>query len=393
MENILEEYEKILDSSKFVDEGKNSPNLRDFQDSKKIFRHIKHVYELYATGDTTPVHMTIGFTNYCQHKCPWCYINWQQAGSNSERSGAGDKNRKAINADNRLIAAVKEAAEMGLKAVTIVGDGEPTMHKKFTNYLKELKSYGLDIGLFTNFSFTKESIVDDILENCFFVRGSLDSAKKEYHDKTHGNNDFDLVIKNIKEMIKRRGKKKFPIIGIQYVTNTENYKDLPYAADFYKNLGVNYLTIKPMLKNDLNIAHQSNDLKFKEVFPYMKEAESIQNENFKVYAKYSQFIELLGRKTNDGVYYKKCQATPLSPYLDEDGNVEMCGNLKGRGFTMGNIYQNSFKEIWNSKKRETCINKIDLKKCPAGCKLDPLNKVLWDTFNDKDKEKIHTNFV
>ena len=75
-----------------------------------------------------------------------------------------------------------------------------------------------------------------------------------------------------------------------------------------------------------------------------------------------------------------------------NGNVEMCGNLK-EGFTMGNIYKNSFKEIWQSKQRKSCINKIDLTKCPTGCKLDPLNKVLWDNFTDKDKEKIHTNFV
>jgi cyclic pyranopterin phosphate synthase len=392
-ETIIDEYKRIIDSVKFVSEGKNEPNLKDFQDSKKIFNHIKNVYELFYTGDTTPVHMTIGFTNYCQHKCPWCYINWQQAGRTSERSGAGDVNRKAINASDRLIDGVGEAAAIGLKAVTIVGDGEPTLHKKFVEYLKRLKSFNLDIGMFSNFSFDKKEILYAMLENCFFIRASLDSAKKEYHDKSHGNDDFDKVVNNIRDLLKLRGTKKFPIIGAQYVTNTENYKDLPYAAEFYKNLGVDYMTIKPMLKNDLNVAHKSNDLEFKEVFPYMRDAEKKQSNTFKVYAKYSQFLELLGRKTNDGVYYKKCLATPLSPYLDEDGNVEMCGNLKGRGFTMGNIYKNSFSEIWNSDQRKNCIKKIDLFKCPSGCRLDPLNKTLWDSFQDTKREKIHTNFV
>ncbi len=255
-ETIIDEYKRIIDSVKFVSEGKNEPNLKDFQDSKKIFNHIKNVYELFYTGDTTPVHMTIGFTNYCQHKCPWCYINWQQAGRTSERSGAGDINRKAINASDRLIDGVGEAAAIGLKAVTIVGDGEPTLHKKFVEYLKRLKSFNLDIGMFSNFSFDKKEILYAMLENCFFIRASLDSAKKEYHDKSHGNDDFDKVINNIKDLLKLRGEKKFPIIGAQYVTNTENYKDLPYAAEFYKNLGVDYMTIKPMLKNDLNIAHK-----------------------------------------------------------------------------------------------------------------------------------------
>ena len=390
-DTIIDEYKKIIDSKKFVEEGKNSANLRDFQNSQKIVHHIKNVYELWKAGDTNPIHMTIGFTNYCQHKCPWCYINWQQSGRTSLRSGNGDLLRKAINADDRLIQAVEEAVSMGLKAVTIVGDGEPTLHKKFIEYLEKLKSFNLDIGLFTNMAFTKNEIMEAIIKNVFFLRCSLDSATKEYHNKTHGNNDFDNVLNNLKNAVKLRKNSRFPIIGIQFVTNQDNYKDLPNAAKLYKSLGVDYMTIKPQLKNELNPNHKENSLEFKQAYSLMKEAEKFEDENFKVYAKYSMFMEILGRKTNNGVYYKKCSATPLSPYLDEDGNVEMCGNLKGRGFTMGNIYKNSFYEIWNSKQRKSCINKIDLNSCPSGCKLDPMNKTLWDMFQSikkEDSEKI-----
>ena len=35
------------------------------------------------------------------------------------------------------------------------------------------------------------------------------------------------------------------------------------------------------------------------------------------------------------------------------------------------------------EERKKIIGKINLKKCPAGCKLDPLNKVLWDDFSQK----------
>ena len=393
VETVYSEYSNILESLQSR-AFRNTPNMKDFQDSRKVFHHIDRVHDLWKTGDTVPVHMTVGLTNYCQHKCPWCYINYDQAGANSMRSGSGDPDKKTINADEGLINAVLEAREMGLKAVTLVGDGEPTLHKRFADYSYTLRQAGLDLGLFSNMGFNREDVFQAFFDNFFFVRCSLDAANAAYHKETHGGDDFDLIIDNIKRIVALKKAKNtfFPIIGIQYVTSRGNYRDLPLAAQLYKELGVDYLTIKPMYKNILNPLHKENDLAFEEVLPLMKEAEAFADDHFKVYAKYSQFIETLGRKTNDGIYYKKCVATPLSPYLDENGNVEMCGNLKGRGFTLGNIYQNSFKEIWHSQHRKNCLNKIDLSQCPAGCKLDPLNKVLWDAFHP-DEKRMHPNFT
>lgn len=369
-----------------------APDFKDFQDPRKIFSHLDRVLELRETGDTRPVHMTIGLTNYCNHKCPWCYINWYQAGRTSERSGAGDAQRRAVNADDRLISAVGEAVEMGLKAVTIVGDGEPTLHKKFVPYMRQLSEMGLDIGLFSNFSARNPEVVETIAEHCFFARCSLDAASPEVHRESHGSDDYELVISNLRRLVELRGDSQRPTIGIQFVTNQWNYWQLPEAARIYREIGVDYMTIKPALKNALNPAHPSNEAPIDEVFDLMKQAEAEASDTFSVYAKYPQFREVLEHTTNDARYYGKCHATPLSPYLDEDGSLELCGNLKGRGFTMGNIHDASFKEIWTSSQRQSCVNKIDLSTCPAGCRLDPLNKVLWDAFNP-DTDSVHPNFV
>ena len=224
------------------------------------------------------------------------------------------------------------------------------------------------------------------------MRCSIDAANKNTHQKGHGSDDFELVIENLKNLLKLRGKEKFPIIGAQYVCNHWNYKEVPDAAKFFKSIGIDYLTFKPMYKNELNPAHEINKLKNEEVIPYLIKAKKEETEKFKIYVKTSQFKEVLGNQYNKGVYYKKCNATPLAPYLDEDGSVELCGNLKGRGFKLGNIYEKSFKEIWYSEERKKIIEKIDLNKCPAGCKLDPLNKVLWDNFNPEEN-RFHTNFI
>lgn len=373
-------------------EGRIPVELEDFQDPRKIFHHMDRVVELARTSDTRPVHMTIGLTNYCNHKCPWCYINWNQAGKQSARSGTEDAPRPAINADWRIVEAVRQAKDLGLKAVTIVGDGEPTLHPRFLDMLGALASLKIDIGIFTNLSTKKQAVLEALLEQCFFVRCSIDAARPEIHRRSHGADDFERIIQNLRRLVALRGEGRHPVIGIQYVVNQHNAHDLSHAAEFYRDLGVDYLTIKPAYKNGLNPAHISNDLTSDVALSLLAEAKKAQTDRYRVYAKTSQFKEVLGYETNDGRYYKKCLATPLSPYLDEDGSVEMCGNLKGRGFKLGNVFEQSFKEIWESHHRSACVKKIDLHKCPAGCKLDPLNKVLWDAIYP-DGARVHTNFV
>ena len=135
---------------------KNAPIFEDFQNPYKVFYHQEKIKELKNTGDTTPIHITIGLTNFCNHKCPWCYINWNQSGQQSKRSGTNKPPPKPIQADLKIVEALREAKEMGLKAVTIVGDGEPTLHKNFNYIIDEIKKIKIDIGIFSNMSFKKK---------------------------------------------------------------------------------------------------------------------------------------------------------------------------------------------------------------------------------------------
>lgn len=363
--------------------------LEDFLDARKIFSHPDRVYDLWKTGDTRPIHMTVGLTNYCNHKCPWCYINWAQAGKNR----IGDETLiKGLNASWRIVEAVAEAKEMGLKAVTIVGDGEPLLHPRIAEILDAFGAMGLDIGIFSNLGKASEETLQALVRHCFFIRASIDAASADVHQQTHGGGDFETVIANLSRLLEIRAAKRPPVIGVQFVTNQWNFHQLPEAARLYRDLGVDYMSIKPAYKNVLSETHPTNEIDNRLVFSLMKEAESFSTDSFKVYAKYPQFVEVVEHLTNDARHYKKCLATPLSPYLDEDGNVEMCGNLKGRGFTLGNVNQSSFAEIWNSQRRQDCLSRIDLFACPSGCRLHPLNKALWDAFNP-ERLRRHPNFL
>ena len=157
-------------------------------------------------------------------------------------------------------------------------------------------------------------------------------------------------------------------------------------------MGVDYISYKPVYKNALNRNHEKNQISYDVVYEHLKLAKEMETDEFKVYPKLEQFKEVLENVHNEGRLYQKCYATALSIYLDEDGGMELCGNLKGRGYTIGNIYKNSFRELWQSERRKLFINKVNLNKCPAGCRLNPLNIVLWNALHP-DVRRIHPNFV
>ena len=81
----------------------------------------------------------------------------------------------------------------------------------------------------------------------------------------------------------------------------------------------------------------------------------------------------------------------MDPNLWSDGNMYICSNQEHEKDIIGNIYKNSFMEIWHGDKRKKRIQQIRVEECPRGCRCDPLNEVIWDyLYPDK---LVHPNFI
>lgn len=345
--------------------------------TSKLVYHFDKLNELFTTGKTYPIHATIGLTNYCNHKCTWCYIDYAK------------DIKHQINADiEKMLEALAQAKEKGLKAITLVGDGEPTLHPEFEIFLEKVSDLGLDIGLFTNGGWKKEVVTEAIIKYCRFVRFSVDAGSQESHKITHLTNDFEHVISNIDRIVKNKNSNL--TVGVQFAFNQDNIHDIENAVKLYRELKVDYLAYKPVYTNSLNDSHKENIVESEETHKKLTLAKTYETEDFKVYWKDWQLKALIYDK-NASRGYGTCRAIWLSPYIDEDGNVEFCGNLKGRGFSIGNIYENSFNEIWGSEKHLEKVNKIELSSCPKGCKLHGMNLKL-EEIASPDLNK-HINFV
>ncbi len=354
---------------------------------EKVFYHLDHLQDFIRRGDCYPVHMIVGLTNRCNHQCIWCY---------GADTISAHYNKNDFAPVRMIIDTIREASQLGLKSVTFVGTGEPTLHPQFNEIIKGIHSAGVEIGLFTNGSLINEYKAKIILNTHTFIRFSCSAADKQEHNRIHHAgckiDDFAKIVKNISYLIANRRRRRFPTIGVQFLANQQNWKSVVKACLFWKNLGIDYFSIKPVYNNPDIMEHEENRAPFKEFKILMDKTKKLEDENFKVYAKYEQFKKVLYGK---GKYrgYNKCYGQAFTTFLDPDGKLYICGNMHGKEkYSIGNVMDaRSFLAVWNGERRRQVFEALDVSKCPIGCRMDPLNLII-ENLKNPDPE-IHPSFL
>lgn len=351
--------------------------------AEKVIYNADRLVEIKEKGDTYPVHMVIGLTDYCNHKCIFC--NTEFATADNTRVHPIDR--------NVLLGFLTEAKEKGLKAVTICGSGEPLLYPDVDSLLYDLHDIGLDIGIFTNGSKLNAKIRKAVIETCTFVRCSINASNNEEHEIVHRvKGQFEEIVENVQALVdeKKATGNKLPTIGTQFVFYEENYRSIVNATRLWKKVGVDYFEIKPLIEGEgssvgINVFSAKDRDAVKE---QMKLAKELEDDTFQVYTKYGQYLTTISEESRK---YRMCYGHALDPSLWSDGNLYLCSNHEHEEDIIGNIYKQSFMEIWHGEKRKKRIQKIDVDKCPRGCRCDSLNEVIWDyLYPDL---LIHPNFI
>jgi radical SAM protein with 4Fe4S-binding SPASM domain len=101
------------------------------------------------------------------------------------------------------------------------------------------------------------------------------------------------------------------------------------------------------------------------------------------------------KKWDDGKRsYRHCLSLPFWTYIDAGGDVWGCSAyLTDERFRYGNIYKNTFKDIWGNEKRLNSVSwaekELDTNQCRVNCRMDEINRYLWDLKNPP----AHVNFI
>jgi MoaA/NifB/PqqE/SkfB family radical SAM enzyme len=352
-----------------------STDVRQFS-SDKILKHLDRVNAWLQGQNPPPITVELDMTNLCNHKCPEC-------------SGWYFQNRGKDYLDKDLAAnIIRQLAQAKIRGLIFTGGGDPLCHPEVIFVLKLAHKLGLDIGFITNGSLINNKVARALLKCCTWVRISLDAASSKDFERIHGldGDAFAKVISNIRLLTEmKKSFKSKTIIGIGYLTCDYTQNKMLDATKLCKGLGVDYLQFRPLqIHNQGTFEYHLTDLS-QIIQKCMQEGEK---DGFNVL--YSQHKYDMMKDKRYGRNYQQCYGHQFAAVIAADAKMYLCCHMRGhQKYCIGDLGQDTFKEIWNSKRRKKVAENIDFKDCVPLCRGNTFNQILWNIKQPKE----HVNFL
>ena len=351
--------------------------MKDIFNPYKLLNHCDCIQHMVTDNKTYPVAVEIDLTNKCNHRCVWCMFD-------------KFKEKTPVTLEKQLVFnLLNELQEVGVKAITYVGGGEPTLHKDFDEIITRSYEMGFEVGLVTNGEII-DTKVDLLKKCCKFVRVSLDAGSRKTHDilhkpksndfkKTSAITSFGRIIKGLKKLCKDKGEL---VVGCGFLVHPDNFFEIPDLVNLLFMANVDYLQIRPVYMKGLTFS----DKMLNELDKMMEKALDIaKGTNLHIVANWKRFKEFNGQEEK----VAKCLAHNILSIICADGKLYLCCQLRGnKRFELGDLHDQSFREIWEGEKRQVAINNVNMDRCPP-CRYSTYNKIM----DYMASERRHGNFL
>lgn len=361
-------------------------------DGHKLAWHKDRVDAWLKGERIAPITIDCALTRKCTYKCVYCYGQLQ---ANDER-----KMTKDI-----IFRFLDDAAEIGVKAISFVSDGESTCSPHLYDAISRGKSNGLDMALGTAGYLLKDDRLEEILPALTYLRFNISAANPKRYAQIHGCKEkfFEKVVSTIKESVRIKQENNLNVtLGLQMVLLPSFADQIIPLAKLGKELGVDYFVIKHC-SDDENHTLGVDYSAYGNLANLLNEAENLSTSSYLVKAKWSKIMSGGER------CYSQCYGPPFIMQFSGSGLVAPCGmlfNEKYKKYHIGNIVEKSFKEIWRSDRYWEVINLIASEKfdaktmCGSLCLQHKVNEYLWGLKNSglelskpSGNTPMHANFI
>jgi MoaA/NifB/PqqE/SkfB family radical SAM enzyme len=340
--------------------------------------------------ETGPLVVEFDPTAVCDLACPGCISeDIIKLGSSFSRE--------------RIMSLGEEFIEAGVKAVILIGGGEPLAHPKIGDFMELLGKNDIHIGITTNGTFI-DRYLDVIAKYSSWTRISMDAGTTETFKALRptkgGKSKFDKIVDNMRVLASvKKGK-----LGFSYLIQTEadgdnvinNIDEIYVAAELAKDIGCDYFEVKPTynFRNDVAhslMKHDVNEMnRAKKIIDMLDELE---DDNFKILKAINLKYSLNGVDKPQSKNYKKCPSTQLRT-LVTPGGAYVCPYWRGKEhMKIGNVDTTSFSEMWKGSLRAEVMDDLDASKdCNFHCLRNDTNIEVLEMIelikNNKEIESI-----
>jgi len=312
MYNILE---KELGS--FV--GDYRKKWKETEDQKKVFDY--------------PLHLNFEIVFGCNLRCPFC------TQSVKAKNWSYNVEPKKVITFEKFCEIIDEGVENDLHSIELNGINEPLLQKDLCRYISYAKEKGeIVISLHSNSLLLNEKnsneLIDSGLTSIVF---SVDGSTKETYEKIRVGGKFEKMLEciNLFLDIKKKRQSKFPLVRMSFAENKLNYEEY----EEYKNYWENRVDF-------VSKSHFSN--------PFLRDEQG-------------EELEEEYRLTN--YLLEDCFESYQRLFIHNNGDVSPCCSFFGGEIKIGNVYDTSIYNLWNSdklKKMRIAIN-AEPSKQPKAC--------------------------
>ena len=315
-------------------------------DSHKLSYHYDRVQAWENGEQIAPVTVDMALTRACGAMCSFCYAMVQEP---QER--ASIKTKEALNL-------LDDFAEVGIKAVSLISDGESTLSKAYVPFIQHAAKIGIDVGNATNGWEWEPEKIDQVLPSLTWVRFTVAAGTPEGYSKIMFKSEkhtevFDRAMSHIKYAVELKKKLNLKVtLGIQMVLMPEFKDEIIPFAKLALDLGVDYGVIKHCSDDELGTIGVDYS-KYEDMYELLKKAEAMSNDKTKVIVKWSK-IKRKGKPT-----YNRFYGPQFLLQISGSGLVAPSGmffNARYSKLHMGNFVDERFKDIFKSERYRKIMN-------------------------------------
>lgn len=319
----------------------------DFQerlilDGTKIGWHKERVDAWLRGEKIAPITIDMALTRTCNYACKFCYATLQE-------------NQRHPITKEVMTRFLDDCAEIGVKGISLVSDGESTLNTAFVHTIQYGHSKGLSMAVGSNGYLLDEKRIRDILPHLTYFRYNITAGEEKRYQEIMGVKAgfFERVCENIRTMM--RVKKELELsctVGMQMVLDPAYGDQILPLAKLATELKPDYLVIKHCSDSedgDLGVDYEGYGI----LMEKLKQAEAMSTKETQIHIKWSK----IGDKGTRS--YQRCYGPPFLMQLSGSGLIAPCGmmfNEQYKKFHIGNIVEESFKEVFHSERYWEVLN-------------------------------------